>query len=96
SLRPQLTDPAAPTAKLAHSFWTNGARTVRNDRWRLIVDGDGGRPELFDYQADPLETRNLASAHPEIVRNLLAQLAPIPAAASAAPAAKKKKASRAN
>jgi iduronate 2-sulfatase len=96
SLRPQLTDPTAPTAKLAHSFWTNGARTVRNDRWRLIVDGDGGRPELFDYQADPLETSNHAAAHPEIVRDLLAQLGRIPEASSASLTMKKKKPSRAN
>jgi iduronate 2-sulfatase len=96
SLRPQLTDPTAPTAKLAHSFWTNGARTVRNDRWRLIVDGDGGRPELFDYQADPLETNNHAAAHPEIVRDLLAQLGRIPEASSASLTMKKKKPSRAN
>jgi iduronate 2-sulfatase len=96
SLRPQLADPAAPTTKLAHSFWTGGERTVRNARWRLTVDGSGGRAELFDYQTDPQETRNVAAAHPETVRELLAELDRIPKIGAAAPAAKKARASRAN
>jgi hypothetical protein len=31
--------------------------------------------ELFDYANDPFETRNHAAAHPEVVRELSAQLA---------------------
>jgi hypothetical protein len=31
--------------------------------------------ELFDYANDPLETRNHAATHPEVVRDLRAQLA---------------------
>jgi len=37
SLRAQLNHPAAPVAKPAYGFWTGGKRTVRTDRWRLIV-----------------------------------------------------------
>lgn len=84
SLQPQLRDPAAPAVKAAHGFW-GGQRTIRNERWRLIVhpEDEDGRPqfELFDYGADPDETRNHADGHPDVVRELLARLerAPKPA-----------------
>lgn len=78
SLLPQMRDPAAPSAKPAAAFWTGGQRTVRTDRWRLIVDRAGERVELFDYQTDPDEKRNHASEHPEVVRELRALLEPLP------------------
>lgn len=78
SLRPQLSDPSAPSSKPARSFWTDGQRTLRTDRWRLIVqagkDGTPTRLELFDYLNDPDETTNLADSQPAIVRELLAAL----------------------
>jgi iduronate 2-sulfatase len=92
SLMPQLTNPAAPAVKPAHGFWTGGQRTVRTDRWRLIVhpqkDSSGPRLELFDYWTDPEETRNHATARPEVVSKLLTALedVPQPASAAAAPA----------
>jgi iduronate 2-sulfatase len=91
SLRPQLNDPAAPSVKPAHGFWTNGQRTVRTDRWRLITDQTGERIELFDYNTDPDETRNVAAAHPGVVRDLQARLARVPQLPpSTAPARKTK------
>ncbi len=36
-------------------------RGMRTDRWKLIV---APRPELFDLQADPAESRNVLSRHP--------------------------------
>ena len=81
SLRPALENPAAATAKPARSFWTNGQQTLRTERWRLIVSrgaGDAPQNELFDYANDPGETRNHAADHPEVVRQLLAQLGPAP------------------
>jgi iduronate 2-sulfatase len=89
SLLPQLNDAAAPTAKPAHGFWTDGQRTIRTDRWRLIVqstkEDPAARVELFDYETDPEETRNHAEANPEVVRELIAQLqrAPQPGFAAA-------------
>ncbi len=82
SLRPQLNDPAAASTKPAHSFWNDGQRTVRTDRWRLIVQptdtADAPQLELFDYQSDPAETKNHAAAHPEVVQELLAKLKLVP------------------
>lgn len=87
-LRPQLGDPAAPSAKPAHSFWTGGRRTVRTQRWRLIVHptSQAAEPhvELFDYQSDPDETRNHAAEHPDVLRELLARLEGVPQLTDAA------------
>lgn len=47
---------------------------VRSAQWKLYCDYDGGHPELYDLAADPSETRNVASAHPETVRKLSGQL----------------------
>ncbi len=78
SLKPQLLDPRTPTSKPARGFWTKNSQTIRNDRWRLIVHPrpDATKPqlELFDYQSDPLETKNHAESHPEIVQQLLQDL----------------------
>ncbi|HUF61595.1 MAG TPA: sulfatase [Verrucomicrobiales bacterium] len=91
SLRPQLNDPAAPTAKPAYSFWTHGRRSVRTERWRLIADSSGENIELFDYQSDPGETRNHAAARPAIVGELLVHLerAPEPEPATSDPGNRK-------
>lgn len=82
SLRPQLADPTAASAKPAHSFWSSGQRSIRTERWRLIVQAGSGagspRIELFDYQDDPQETRNHAAEHPAIVEELSARLERIP------------------
>lgn len=58
SLRPQLADPAAPSGKAAHGFWAGNQRTLRTDRWRLIVqkgsDAAAPRIELFDFETAPV------------------------------------------
>lgn len=78
SLRPQLKNPGAPTAKPARGFWTSGQRTIRTDRWRLIAHPSPGQPEpgveLFDMVTDPHEAHNVAGAEPAVVKQLLAQL----------------------
>lgn len=61
-------------------------RAVRTTRYRLVewkVPGaaaDTAEIELYDYEADPLETKNLAAEKPEIVRQLRALLASLPEA----------------
>jgi iduronate 2-sulfatase len=82
SLLPQLNDPVAPTVKPAYGFWTSGKRTVRTDRWRLIANPGKAelapQIELFDYEIDPDETRNHASAQPAVVAELLMRLDQVP------------------
>lgn len=73
SLRPFLERPRATALKPARSFWTNGQRTLRNDRWRLIAapQADGSTQwELFDYEGDPDESRNHVGAFPDELRRL--------------------------
>jgi iduronate 2-sulfatase len=61
-------------------------RAIRTARWRLVEWKEPGAPpdtaelELYDYQDDPLETRNLAGMRPEIVADLRAVLAAHPEA----------------
>ncbi len=43
---------------------------VRKGRWKLLTNKGG--PELYDLEADLSETRNLVSAEPEVVEELLA------------------------
>ena len=46
---------------------------VRDGRWKLLVNADGSRPELYDLAADPKETANLAERQPDLARRLIDQ-----------------------
>jgi len=43
---------------------------VRDGDWKLLVDIDGGRTELYNMKTDFLETTNVASANPEVTSRL--------------------------
>ncbi len=43
---------------------------VRRDNWKLLINPDGSRPELYDLATDIKEANNLAAAKPETVRDL--------------------------
>jgi arylsulfatase A-like enzyme len=47
--------------------------SVRDARFKL-VRGSDGRSELFDLEADPAESRDVSSEHPEVVRALGEQI----------------------
>ena len=75
SLVPALTNPgeADTRAFLYWEFRPAGAQAVRFGRWKLLRVGlKKGEPrfELYDLEADPSETKNLAGAEPEVVERL--------------------------
>ena len=88
SLVPVLKDPAARVRDHAfHAYPKNKiGRAIRTERHRLVEWKKPGAPavtaeyELYDYQVDPLETRNLAADHPDVVGKLKAILAKYPEA----------------
>jgi arylsulfatase A-like enzyme len=43
---------------------------VRDGDWKLLVNADGGKAELYDLAADPNETKDLAADKPEVTRRL--------------------------
>lgn len=43
---------------------------VIDGKWKYLVNLDGGDPQLYDLSADPGETENLATAHPEVAERL--------------------------
>ena len=82
SLVPILQNSVAAVKDHAYHCFPRGnrlGRAIRTDRYRLVEwkpwRGDAKTDyELFDYEVDPLEKRNLASDQPEIVEQLLVKL----------------------
>ncbi len=77
-------EPASRTRDHVTHVYPRGSmlgRAIRDDRYRMVEwkkPGDGADAaviELYDYQADPLETQNVAENEPDIVERMRAQLA---------------------
>ena len=43
---------------------------MRDGRWKLLCEYDGGLPQLYDLAEDRGETKNIASEHPEITKRM--------------------------
>ncbi len=77
SLAPILRDPSATVKDAAFTQVRNGY-SIRTDRWRYIEWAEGQQgAQLYDMNADPGETTNLAShpRHADTVKDLRARLA---------------------
>ncbi|MCC6234211.1 MAG: sulfatase [Verrucomicrobiales bacterium] len=89
SLVPVLRDPATRLRDHAYHCYPRGdrmGRAIRTERHRLVEWKVPGAPaesaawELYDFETDPQERRNLASEQPEVVQRLRAILARHPEA----------------
>ncbi len=89
SFVPVLRDPMLSTRDYIFHVYPRGeriGRAVRTARYRLVewkVPGAAAETadlELYDYEKDPLETKNLAGELPEVVQRLRAMLATSPEA----------------
>ncbi|MHA3771232.1 sulfatase-like hydrolase/transferase [Verrucomicrobiota bacterium sgz303538] len=89
SFVPTLKDPAAATKDAIIHVFPRGAkigRAVRTARYRFVEWKKPGDPaesadlELYDYEADPLEKKNLAAEQPQVVSYMRAILASQPEA----------------
>ncbi len=89
SFAPVLKDPAASTRQsVIHVYPRNKllGRAIRDGRYRLVewkepgASADTAEFELYDYETDPLETKNIAQEQPGVVARLRAILAGHPEA----------------
>ena len=89
SFVPALRDPRHGARDYAVHAYPRGerlGRAVRTARHRIVewkipgAAADTAELELYDYQTDPLETKNLAATQPEVVSRMRAMLARLPEA----------------
>ena len=88
SLVPVLKDPTARVRDHAYHVYPRRklGRAIRTERYRLVQwlefhgAEDDAEYELYDYQTDPLETKNLAPEKPEVVARLKKILSAYPPA----------------
>lgn len=103
SLVPVLKDPDKRVRDHAYHAYPKQklGRAIRTERYRLVEwkrvgeSPESAEYELYDYEIDPLESRNLASEKPDVVAALKKTLAEYPQPATRSRRAPKKKAQNA-
>jgi arylsulfatase A-like enzyme len=63
-----LASPHEEQLALTHTSYKDDLTAVRDGPWKYIVRSPDGREELYELPKDPHEKRNVAAAHPEVVR----------------------------
>jgi arylsulfatase A-like enzyme len=48
--------------------------SIRDGQWKLLMNPDRSRIELYDIPEDPSELTNLAAQHPDVVKDLSAKV----------------------
>jgi iduronate 2-sulfatase len=88
-LSPVLENPGKTIRDYAYHTYNRGnrnGRAIRSERYRLVewlpfgASTDDAVYELYDYQEDPQETRNVASSNPRALAQMKTLLAQEPAA----------------
>jgi N-acetylgalactosamine-6-sulfatase len=76
----------APTPRTRPLFWEwrfniagpvlnkSPILAMRDGKWKLLMNPDGSRVELYDIPADPSELSNLAERNPDVVRSMSERL----------------------
>ena len=59
-----------PDRKNYYGFENLPDLAVIHEKWKLLCDYDGGRPELYDIAADPAESKNLSEAQVAVTKRL--------------------------
>ncbi len=59
-----------PDRKEFHSYKDLPDLAVREGKWKLLCDYDGKRPQLYDLQSDPSESKNVSGDYPVVVKHL--------------------------
>ncbi|MDB6130510.1 MAG: sulfatase [Verrucomicrobiales bacterium] len=89
SFVPVLRNPELANKEFLYHAFPRGeriGRALRTTRYRLVewkIPGSAATTadlELYDYETDPLETRNMANEKPEVVSSMRAMLAKLPEA----------------
>lgn len=84
SFAASVRDPSAPAREFITHVYPRGerlGRAIRDSRYRMVEWKKPGAPagdaiiELYDYEADPGETVNVAARQPDVVAKMRAQLA---------------------